>query len=286
MTAETGDGASGWAYGSQMWNGKIPAFVPNPSRANPNVAERIAGSEMGTAGEPVEGERARRLHEEQERQEDAARPDVRRDQVDEPRLPRLPLLVVEDDEEVGSEAHRLPAEQERQHVPRGYDEGHGEQEQIQEQRRGLPPPVRVEFLHVPDGVHGDEEPDEEDQDEEKRGEPVEEQFRGRPRHGGRKRDAHRGFPHRPDQRDDQAEEGGDGAPPEADDARAAGVPDQERKDAGDEEGGSEYVRQRRRHRGRLHIIGSLEVDGPGALKRRSRSYQGRNVTGDPGEGQA
>ncbi len=53
MTAETGDGASGWAYGSQMWNGKIPAFVPNPSRANPNVAERIAGSETGTAANPL-----------------------------------------------------------------------------------------------------------------------------------------------------------------------------------------------------------------------------------------
>jgi hypothetical protein len=30
MRAEILDGAAGWASGSQMWNGMMPALTPNP----------------------------------------------------------------------------------------------------------------------------------------------------------------------------------------------------------------------------------------------------------------
>ena len=43
MSAETGEGASGWARGSQTCSGTAPAFDPKPARARTNARDRTAG---------------------------------------------------------------------------------------------------------------------------------------------------------------------------------------------------------------------------------------------------
>src|ERR1035437_8794363 len=49
MTADTWDGATGWARGSQTWNGMAPAFVAKPMQTRTRAAFRTASEKWGAA---------------------------------------------------------------------------------------------------------------------------------------------------------------------------------------------------------------------------------------------
>src|ERR1035437_8907041 len=49
MTAETWDGATGWARGSQTWNGMAPAFVAKPTQTRTRAMLRVASDRPGAA---------------------------------------------------------------------------------------------------------------------------------------------------------------------------------------------------------------------------------------------
>src|SRR4051794_33514170 len=49
MTAETGEGATGWARGSHTWSGTIPAFVPKPTTNKRNSASRVGPPSLAAA---------------------------------------------------------------------------------------------------------------------------------------------------------------------------------------------------------------------------------------------
>ena len=44
MRADTFDGAAGWAWGSQEWNGTMPALAPNPKKASTKAMVAVAGA--------------------------------------------------------------------------------------------------------------------------------------------------------------------------------------------------------------------------------------------------
>ena len=46
MSAETLLGATGWASGSQMWSGTMPAFTPNPAKNSRKTAPCSAGGSL------------------------------------------------------------------------------------------------------------------------------------------------------------------------------------------------------------------------------------------------
>ena len=46
MSAETCEGATGWARGSQTWSGIAPAFVPKPISKRTNTTSRPAGDRL------------------------------------------------------------------------------------------------------------------------------------------------------------------------------------------------------------------------------------------------
>ncbi len=49
ITADTCDGATGWARGSQMWNGMAPALVANPMKAKSMIPSRVSQGIEGAA---------------------------------------------------------------------------------------------------------------------------------------------------------------------------------------------------------------------------------------------
>ena len=54
MSADMGDGLAGWAYGSHLWNGMIPAFMEKPMSRARNAAVARGETPAGPmAKEPV-----------------------------------------------------------------------------------------------------------------------------------------------------------------------------------------------------------------------------------------
>jgi hypothetical protein len=50
MRAEIGEGLAGWAYGSHLWKGMIPALMEKPRKKQAN-ATRMSGEVMPCTGE-------------------------------------------------------------------------------------------------------------------------------------------------------------------------------------------------------------------------------------------
>ncbi len=81
------------------------------------------------AAERTEREPARPSAPEREHGDQRERPDVGGGEIDEPRPPDFCLLVLEHDEQVGSERHQFPSNQERHSRLGRHHEGHGSQKQ-------------------------------------------------------------------------------------------------------------------------------------------------------------
>ncbi len=177
----------------------------------PRVAPRDSGRERDELRRA--GERA----EEGEEAEEDERRDVRREEVEAPRVARLARLPVGRDEEEGRERHHLPRGEEEDEVPRDEDEGDRPGREAEEEAG----PRRVaRVLSVAEGAraaHGGRCRDEEERGEEERREGVERHVergaRERPRSVDRRDVPRGGGEHGPREAEQRAHDGaGDGDP--------------------------------------------------------------------------
>ena len=164
------------------------------------VGRRDAPRERDEVGRPRE-----RAEEREEAEEDERR-DVRREEVEPPRVARLAGAAVGRDEEEGGEGHHLPGREEEEDVPRDEDEGDRPGRQPVEEAG---PPRVVRVLVVAEEArpgHGGKRRDEEERDEEEGREGVEAHVEGGPRERPHAREALDPARHRRPDRSRQAEE--------------------------------------------------------------------------------
>jgi hypothetical protein len=169
--ALTGEGAAGWASGSQKWKGATAAFTARPPMTNAKAAtdhvSLDAAPEARDAPHPCEGEVAREAVEERDAEEESRRTGRAHDQVLQRRLDGLPLPVVEGDEKVGAEAHHLPVNEEGDRVAGIEDAQHPYRED--EQQREV---LGVALADVTCGVDRGEDEDRQDHERDEVGQLV------------------------------------------------------------------------------------------------------------------
>ena len=142
ISADTGDGAAGWASGSHTCSGSMPALAPKPKNASRNATVAQKRAQVRPA-QRVEGVVAAAAVQHAEAEQDGERADVRDQQIDEARLAVLLVVVLGGDQEIRRERHRLPRDHEEVGVVGDQHERHAREEhvilQVQERERRRPP---------------------------------------------------------------------------------------------------------------------------------------------------
>lgn len=123
MRADTLDGASGCAWGSQECSGMIPGLRAKSEEREDEARGGDGGSKvMRTEITEAEGT-AHAVGHEQEARHDENEAHVRDDEV-EPTAPNGVLVLLDNDKEVARKGHELKGDQEPEHVVGDGDEHH------------------------------------------------------------------------------------------------------------------------------------------------------------------
>jgi hypothetical protein len=207
ISADTGEGAAGWASGEAEER-------EQERRARPEGRER-RGAQRVEAVVAAAG-----VHD-AEAQEQRERAEVRDQQVQEPGAADGGALVVGGDEEVRGERHRFPRHHEEVRVVGEDDERHRREEHVVLQA-DEPQAPRGLVAEVPDAVHRQPDRDGAEEQEEEPGERVEPQVERQVR---QPEGQHERLGRRPRrlQPEDPEREGGGGAEGEEHAAREEGV---------------------------------------------------------------
>ncbi len=139
MSAETFEGATGCASGSQTWSGITPALAANPKNASRKAAVAQPRGEFrlphGIEGIALESREAGgKPGHDAEGEQDGDRAHMGDDEIEKGGPPVLDPFVLEEDQKIGGGRHQFPGDQEEQGVVGQDDQEHpGEKERYKRQ---------------------------------------------------------------------------------------------------------------------------------------------------------